>query len=48
VGADIEVAHSTSLYVVDDQGTLLLTWPFGVPSSDISADLNDLLDGRRS
>ena len=48
VGTDIEVAHSTSLYVVDDQGTLLLTWPFGVPSYDISADLNDLLGGRRS
>lgn len=48
MSTDIEVAHSTSLYVVDDQGTLLLTWPFGVRSSDISADLNDLLDGRRS
>jgi protein SCO1/2 len=44
----VEVAHTTSLYVVDDDGQLLLTWPFGVPSVDISADLKDLLDGRRS
>ena len=44
----VEVAHTTSLYVVDDEGLLLLTWPFGIPSVDISADLNDLLDGRRS
>lgn len=41
----VEVAHTTSLYVVDDNGQLLLTWPFGVPSVDISADLQDLLDG---
>lgn len=44
----VEVAHTTSLYVVDDEGVLLLTWPFGIPSVDISADLKDLLGGRRS
>ncbi len=43
----IEVAHTTSLYVVDDEGQLLLTWPFGIPSVEISADLEDLLNGRR-
>jgi len=47
-GSGVEVAHTTSLYVVDDEGTLLLTWPFGIPSTEISADLNDLLNGRRS
>ena len=47
-GSSVEVAHTTSLYVVDDEGTLLLTWPFGIPSTEISADLNDLLNGRRS
>lgn len=46
-GGEIEVSHSTSLYVVDDEGTLLLTWPFGTASTDISADLRDLLSGRR-
>lgn len=46
-GGEIEVAHSTSLYVVDNEGTLLLTWPFGTASADISADLDDLLSGRR-
>lgn len=44
---EVEVAHSTALYVVDDAGTLLLTWQFGTASRDIADDLEDLLDGRR-
>jgi protein SCO1/2 len=39
----IEVDHSPFLYVVDDQGQLLLSWPFGVSSDDIAADLRQLL-----
>ncbi len=42
---EIEVNHTPSLFVVDDQGVLKLTWPFGVPSSDITNDL-DILFGR--
>jgi protein SCO1/2 len=40
----IEVSHSPQLYVVDDTGTLVLTWPFGVPADDLAADLADLLE----
>ena len=40
-----EVYHTGSLYVVDDLGHLLLTWPFGTPSDDIRSDLERLLDG---
>jgi protein SCO1/2 len=41
---EIEVGHSTSLYVIDDQGTLVLTWPFGVAIEDMTKDLNILFD----
>lgn len=41
---EIEVGHTPGLYVVDDQGALVLTWPFGVPSTDVASDLNILLD----
>lgn len=39
-----EVGHSTSLYAVDDEGTLALTWSFGTPADDIAEDLRVLLD----
>lgn len=41
---EIEVAHTTALYAVDDAGRLVLTWPFGVPIDDLAADLSTLLD----
>ncbi|MEO6571665.1 MAG: SCO family protein [Ilumatobacteraceae bacterium] len=41
---EIEVAHTTSLYAVDDAGRLVLTWQFGVPIDDLAADLSTLLD----
>lgn len=40
----IEVGHSAYLYAIDDQGQLLLTWPFGVTPDDLAADLTKLLD----
>ncbi len=40
----IRVAHSTSLYVVDDAGQLILTWQFGVPIDDLAGDLTQLLE----
>ena len=40
----IEVDHSPFLYVVDDQGQLVLTWQFGATPSDIASDLDILLD----
>ncbi len=42
-----EVAHSDDLYVVDDTGTVVLIWPFGVSPEAITADLTRLLDGER-
>lgn len=40
---EIEVAHTTSLYAVDDDGEIVLTWQFGVPIDDLAADLTQLL-----
>lgn len=43
-GGEIEdVSHTTALYVVDDQGELVLTWQFGVAIDDLAADLDQLL-----
>ncbi len=40
---EVEVVHSGSLYVVDDQGQLVLTWPFGTPVDDLVNDLRLLM-----
>lgn len=37
------VSHSAFLYVVDDQGHVVLAWPFGTTSADIALDLEQLL-----
>ncbi len=39
-----EVFHTGSLYVVDADGLLLLTWPFGTSIEDLTSDLRRLLD----
>jgi len=41
---EIEVTHSGFLYVVNDRGELVLSWPFGETSDNIAADLSTLLD----
>ena len=41
---EIEVGHTASLFVVDDQGRLLITWPFGTSPEVLAADLAWLLD----
>jgi protein SCO1/2 len=38
-----EVAHTTYLYLVDDKGRLVLTWPFGTKAKDMASDLSVLL-----
>lgn len=38
-----DVSHSTSLYLVDDAGELVLTWQFGVPIDALAADLEQVL-----
>lgn len=45
---EVEVAHTPNIFLVDDTGSIILTWPFGVPSADIVSDLNILLDRRQS
>jgi len=39
---DVEVAHSGFLYLVGDDGKLLVTWPFGTSSQDMAADVEQL------
>jgi protein SCO1/2 len=43
---DVEVSHSGFLYLVDDEGRLLVTWPFGLSSRDMAADVMQLFDAR--
>jgi protein SCO1/2 len=38
------VFHTASLFAVDDEGQLRLTWPFGVSTDDLEADLARLLE----
>ena len=38
-----EVSHSAVTYVVDDTGTVVVEWPFGFDSRDMTADLTTLL-----
>ena len=42
----VEVGHSSQMFVVDDTGTLAVTWQFGIPADDIAADLSQLLRDR--
>lgn len=39
----IEVVHTGFLYVIDDQGRLRLTWPFGIDSDSVYKDIRALL-----
>jgi cytochrome oxidase Cu insertion factor (SCO1/SenC/PrrC family) len=36
---DVEVLHTAYLYGVDDTGRVVVTWPFGVESDKIAADI---------
>ena len=41
----VDVSHSnTTLFAVDDTGTLVLTWPFGTKPDELAGDLRQLLD----
>ena len=42
-GDRVEVAHSGAMYAVDDEGRVVLTWPFGVTKDDVLGDLELLL-----
>jgi protein SCO1/2 len=44
-GGRVDVVHSdTTLFAVDDTGTLVLTWPFGTKPDELAGDLGQLLD----
>ncbi|MFT4988492.1 MAG: protein SCO1/2 [Acidimicrobiales bacterium] len=45
---ETEVAHTPNVFVVDDTGSIILTWPFGVPADDMASDLTILLDRQQS
>lgn len=40
----VDVGHTAHLYAVDDQGRMLVTWPFGVPADELALDLSYLLN----
>jgi protein SCO1/2 len=46
-GGGQEVMHSAFTYVVDDQGHQLVSWPFGMRSKDMAADLRTLLSSNQ-
>ena len=43
--SDYEVSHSAVTYVVDDTGTVVVEWPFGFDSEQMTKDLKTLLEG---
>ena len=45
---EVEVSHSADLYAVDDQGDIVLQWPFGTSYEDLASDLSSLLADRAS
>ena len=40
----VEVEHSAQMYVVDEQGEVVVEWPFGTSSDVMASDLRLLLD----
>ena len=40
----IEVGHSATAYVIDDTGSVLVEWPFGIDNKAMSNDLKILLE----
>ena len=40
----VEVLPTAHVYVIDETGDLLVTWPFGIESGDMVNDLEILLD----
>jgi protein SCO1/2 len=46
INGKIEVAHSGTAYVVDDTGTVVIEWPFGLDTESMTNDLSILLNQR--
>jgi protein SCO1/2 len=43
---EIEVSHSGFLYLVGDDGRLLVTWPFGTSSQDMADDIRQVFEAQ--
>jgi protein SCO1/2 len=46
VDGKIEVVHGGTAYLVDDTGTVLVQWPFGLDAQSMANDLTVLLNER--
>jgi protein SCO1/2 len=42
-GAEYQVSHTAETYVVNDQGLVVVQWPFGFATDDMASDLQVLL-----
>ncbi|MEP7112013.1 MAG: SCO family protein [Ilumatobacteraceae bacterium] len=47
-GEAYNVAHTAVTYVVDDTGTVVVEWPFGLDTDDMTSDLSTLLKSKES
>lgn len=47
-GEAYNVAHTAVTYVVDDTGTVVVEWPFGLATDDMTSDLSTLLNKERT
>lgn len=45
---EVEVSHSGFLYLVDDRGRLVVTWPFGTSSTEMAADVEQLFTSQET
>jgi protein SCO1/2 len=43
-GDKVEVVHSGSAYVIDDEGMVVVEWPFGIDAKSMAHDLTVLLN----
>lgn len=46
VDGKVEVVHGGTAYIVDDRGTVIDQWPFGLDATSMSKDLTVLLNER--
>lgn len=46
VSGEPRVSHTSSVFVIDDTGTVVLVWQFGIAAKDLEMDLRLLLGDR--
>lgn len=47
-GDKVEVVHSGTAYVIDDQGIVVAEWPFGIDANSMAHDLTVLLNKKET